>query len=127
MEQTLMDKLTILADSAKYDVACTSSGASRTVRPGTVGRDRQARRGVERQEDVRRGRQVADQAVVVEIIAAEEQDRVVRGQVGQLVGGAGAHRIAEDALDPLAGGPAPDRHRAGLTKKEIHAHGTVCW
>lgn len=30
MEQTLMDKLTILADSAKYDVACTSSGASRT-------------------------------------------------------------------------------------------------
>ena len=32
MEQTLMDKLTILADSAKYDVACTSSGASRTAR-----------------------------------------------------------------------------------------------
>ena len=29
MEQSLMDKLTILADSAKYDVACTSSGASR--------------------------------------------------------------------------------------------------
>ena len=25
MEQSLMDKLTILADSAKYDVACTSS------------------------------------------------------------------------------------------------------
>ena len=37
MEQTLMDKLTILADSAKYDVACTSSGASRTARTGTVG------------------------------------------------------------------------------------------
>ena len=37
MEQTLMDKLTILADSAKYDVACTSSGASRTARAGTVG------------------------------------------------------------------------------------------
>ena len=37
MEQTPMDKLTILADSAKYDVACTSSGASRTARPGTVG------------------------------------------------------------------------------------------
>ena len=34
MEQTLMDKLTILADSAKYDVACTSSGASRTARAG---------------------------------------------------------------------------------------------
>ena len=33
MEQTLMDKLTILADSAKYDVACTSSGASRPARP----------------------------------------------------------------------------------------------
>ena len=32
-----MDKLTILADSAKYDVACTSSGASRTARAGTVG------------------------------------------------------------------------------------------
>ena len=29
MEQTLMDKLTILADSAKYDVACTSSGTGR--------------------------------------------------------------------------------------------------
>ena len=37
MEQTLMDKLTILADSAKYDVACTSSGASRTARAGTLG------------------------------------------------------------------------------------------
>ena len=29
MEQTLMDKLTILADSAKYDVACTSSEQAR--------------------------------------------------------------------------------------------------
>ena len=37
MEQSLMDKLTILADSAKYDVACTSSGASRTARAGTLG------------------------------------------------------------------------------------------
>ena len=35
MEQTLMDKLTILADSAKYDVACTSSGAP-APRGGTV-------------------------------------------------------------------------------------------
>ena len=35
MEQSLMDKLTILADSAKYDVACTSSGASRAARAGT--------------------------------------------------------------------------------------------
>ena len=37
MEQTLMDKLTILADSAKYDVACTSSGVSRTARAGILG------------------------------------------------------------------------------------------
>ena len=37
MEQTLMDKLTILADSAKYDVACTSSGASRTAQAGILG------------------------------------------------------------------------------------------
>ena len=37
MEQTLMDKLTILADSAKYDVACTSSGASRTAQTGILG------------------------------------------------------------------------------------------
>jgi len=42
MEQTLMDKLTILADSAKYDVACTSSGASRTARPGTAAMPRAA-------------------------------------------------------------------------------------
>ena len=34
MEQSLMDKLTILADSAKYDVACTSSGASQGSRSG---------------------------------------------------------------------------------------------
>ena len=32
-----MDKLTILADSAKYDVACTSSGASRAAAPGSIG------------------------------------------------------------------------------------------
>ena len=37
MEQSLMDKLTILADSAKYDVACTSSGASRAAGAGGVG------------------------------------------------------------------------------------------
>ena len=37
MEQSLMDKLTILADSAKYDVACTSSGASRAAKRGTIG------------------------------------------------------------------------------------------
>ena len=38
MEQSLMDKLTILADSAKYDVACTSSGASRAAGAGGAGR-----------------------------------------------------------------------------------------
>ena len=37
MEQTLMDKLTILADSAKYDVACTSSGVGRPGRHGSLG------------------------------------------------------------------------------------------
>ena len=37
MEQSLLDKLTILADSAKYDVACTSSGASRTAGAGGIG------------------------------------------------------------------------------------------
>lgn len=33
----LMDKLTILADAAKYDAACTSSGLERTSRPGGLG------------------------------------------------------------------------------------------
>ena len=33
----LIDKLTILADAAKYDAACTSSGLDRAGRPGTVG------------------------------------------------------------------------------------------
>lgn len=33
----LMEKLTILADSAKYDAACTSSGADRPGRPGALG------------------------------------------------------------------------------------------
>ncbi len=33
----LMDKLSILTDSAKYDAACTSSGASRGGRDGMVG------------------------------------------------------------------------------------------
>lgn len=37
MVDRIMEKLTILADSAKYDVACTSSGASRTGRPGSIG------------------------------------------------------------------------------------------
>ena len=33
----LLDKLTILADAAKYDAACTSSGLDRAGRPGTIG------------------------------------------------------------------------------------------
>ena len=33
----LMEKLEILADAAKYDVACTSSGLSRAGRPGAIG------------------------------------------------------------------------------------------
>ena len=33
----LMDKLEILADAAKYDAACTSSGLDRAGRPGTTG------------------------------------------------------------------------------------------
>ena len=42
MEQTLMDKLTILADSAKYDVACTSSGVERAGKHGSLGSCAQA-------------------------------------------------------------------------------------
>jgi len=37
MEQSVMEKLIILADSAKYDVACTSSGAGRSGRAGMIG------------------------------------------------------------------------------------------
>ena len=37
MEQSVMEKLTILADSAKYDVACTSSGSGRRSRAGGLG------------------------------------------------------------------------------------------
>ena len=33
----LLDKLTILADAAKYDAACTSSGLDRAGRPGGLG------------------------------------------------------------------------------------------
>ena len=33
----LMDKLTILADAAKYDAACTSSGLDRAGRAGRLG------------------------------------------------------------------------------------------
>ena len=33
----LLDKLRILTDAAKYDVACTSSGLDRKGRPGSLG------------------------------------------------------------------------------------------
>ena len=33
----ILDKLTILADAAKYDVACTSSGVDRKGEPGSIG------------------------------------------------------------------------------------------
>ena len=33
----VMDKLTILTDAAKYDAACTSSGAQRGSRRGMIG------------------------------------------------------------------------------------------
>ena len=36
-EKSLMDKLTILTDSAKYDVACTSSGTNRGSTAGSMG------------------------------------------------------------------------------------------
>ena len=34
----LMDKLTVLAEAARYDAACTSSGVNRRGRPGASGR-----------------------------------------------------------------------------------------
>ena len=34
---TIFEKLKILADSAKYDVACTSSGVDRVGQPGDLG------------------------------------------------------------------------------------------
>lgn len=37
MIMKLLDKLQILADSAKYDVSCSSSGSNRSNRPGGVG------------------------------------------------------------------------------------------
>ena len=33
----VMEKLTILTDAAKYDAACTSSGAQRSHRKGYIG------------------------------------------------------------------------------------------
>lgn len=36
-QASLREKLAILADAAKYDVACTSSGVDRRSRPGQLG------------------------------------------------------------------------------------------
>ena len=33
----VLEKLTILADAAKYDAACTSSGGTRRAKPGCLG------------------------------------------------------------------------------------------
>lgn len=41
-ELSLQDKLNILADAAKYDVACTSSGVDRRGRKGSLGNSRAA-------------------------------------------------------------------------------------
>jgi putative DNA modification/repair radical SAM protein len=37
MNENLQEKLKILAESAKYDVSCASSGTSRSSRPGSIG------------------------------------------------------------------------------------------
>ncbi|MCP9610800.1 putative DNA modification/repair radical SAM protein [Coprobacter tertius] len=37
MKESVFGKLTVLAESAKYDVSCASSGTSRKNRPGSVG------------------------------------------------------------------------------------------
>ena len=37
--QEIFEKLEILTDAAKYDVACTSSGSSRKGRQGMMGMD----------------------------------------------------------------------------------------
>ena len=36
----VMEKLAVLADAAKYDVACTSSGSNRAATRGTLGKRR---------------------------------------------------------------------------------------
>ena len=37
MDERVLDKLKILAESAKYDVSCTSSGTSRSHKKGQIG------------------------------------------------------------------------------------------
>jgi len=37
MNEKTLEKLTVLAESAKYDVSCSSSGTSRKNSPGTLG------------------------------------------------------------------------------------------
>ena len=37
MDERVLDKLKILAESAKYDVSCASSGTSRSHKKGQIG------------------------------------------------------------------------------------------
>ena len=37
MDESVLDKLKILAESAKYDVSCASSGTSRGHKAGAIG------------------------------------------------------------------------------------------
>ena len=37
MKESIIEKLTVLAESAKYDVSCASSGTTRKNQPGTIG------------------------------------------------------------------------------------------
>ena len=37
MKESVLEKLTTLAESAKYDVSCSSSGTTRNNKPGTIG------------------------------------------------------------------------------------------
>lgn len=37
MNESVLDKLKVLAESARYDVSCSSSGTSRSNKPGTIG------------------------------------------------------------------------------------------
>lgn len=37
MKEGILEKLTVLAESAKYDVSCSSSGTTRPNQPGTIG------------------------------------------------------------------------------------------
>lgn len=40
MDEKVLEKLKVLAESAKYDVSCASSGTSRKNKSGGIGRSR---------------------------------------------------------------------------------------